>query len=221
MVLSSLAASFAGGGTAASGAPAQETAVTRTVCGLVRKVTCDNKGSGLTTIELKPRSKEGAVTIRRGDRIYFTPRPEDQYRETDICATGRVEGGGKRRVLVVSRPDDIAIRSRLAPPPAPWEGTYFTACDEGLVMPVLVNEVRPSYTREAMAALIQGVVGLQAMIGADGSIGEIRILKSLDPTYGLDRQAVAALRQWRFKPGTRDGQPVPVLVEIEMSFRLR
>ena len=46
-------------------------------------------------------------------------------------------------------------------------------------------------------------------------------MRSLDSTFGLDNEAVKAARQWRFKPGTRLGQPVPVLVTIELSFALR
>ena len=59
------------------------------------------------------------------------------------------------------------------------------------------------------------------MVGIDGTIGEIRMRTSLDPELGLDDEAVRVVRQWRFKPGTRLGQPVPILVEIEVSFRLK
>lgn len=207
---------------AASRADTQDPApATRTVCGVVRKVTCDMKRGGTTTIELKPRSKEGAVTIRAADRLNFTPRPEDQYRGTDICATGHVDTDGGRRVVIVGGPQEVEIRKRFAPPPAPWNSPYFTPCDEGLVVPELRKEVKPSYTRSAVAARIEGTVGLEAMIGTDGGIGEIRVVKSLDATYGLDAEAVRAIRQWEFTPGMKDGQPVPVVVDIEMSFKLR
>jgi len=46
------------------------------------------------------------------------------------------------------------------------------------------------------------------------------VVRSLDPTFGLDAQAVIAARQWIFKPGTKDGQPVAVRVMIEMTFTL-
>ena len=45
--------------------------------------------------------------------------------------------------------------------------------------------------------------------------------KSLDEKYGLDAQAVTAMKKWRFKPGTKDGKPVAVEVMVEMSFKLR
>ena len=72
-----------------------------------------------------------------------------------------------------------------------------------------------------MRARIDGVVQLDCVILADGTVGEIRIVKSLDKRFGLDDQAIQAVRQWRFRPGRRLGEPVPVLVAIEVSFTLR
>ena len=53
------------------------------------------------------------------------------------------------------------------------------------------------------------------------SHGDVQVVRSLDPTFGLDNEAIKAARQWRFKPGMRLGQPVPVLVTIELTFALR
>jgi hypothetical protein len=50
---------------------------------------------------------------------------------------------------------------------------------------------------------------------------DIHVVRSLDPTFGLDQKAVEAAGQWRFAPGTRLGEPVPVLVTIELTFTLR
>ena len=55
----------------------------------------------------------------------------------------------------------------------------------------------------------------------DGSVGDVQVVRSLDPTFGLDQEAIKAARQWRFAPGTRLGEPVPVLVTIELTFTLR
>jgi protein TonB len=91
----------------------------------------------------------------------------------------------------------------------------------GVISPKLLREVKPGYTGEAMRAKIQGVVLMEAVVMPDGSIGNIRITRSLDPTFGLDQEAIKTVRKWQFAPGTRFGQPVPVLVEIEMTFTLR
>ena len=88
-------------------------------------------------------------------------------------------------------------------------------------LPQLVKEVKPSYTRKARAAAIQGVVLLQAVVRSDGRVGDVRVVRSLDAKYGLDQQAVKAAKQWVFKPGMKDGKPVAVLVAVEMSFSLK
>jgi protein TonB len=72
-----------------------------------------------------------------------------------------------------------------------------------------------------MAARVEGVVVMRAVVLADGSVGEVAVTKSLDAEHGLDDSAVAALRQWRFRPGTKDGMPVAVQVIIETQFTLR
>ena len=91
----------------------------------------------------------------------------------------------------------------------------------GVTSPVLVREVKPNYTADAMRAKIQGVVWLEAVVMQDGSVGQVRVTRSLDPTFGLDQEAERTVKKWVFRPGTRLGQPVPVLIEIEMSFTLR
>ncbi len=62
---------------------------------------------------------------------------------------------------------------------------------------------------------------LDAVVLKDGTVGEVTVTKSLDKEYGLDDQAVKALKQWQFKPGTKDGKPADVRVSIEVSFTLK
>ena len=91
----------------------------------------------------------------------------------------------------------------------------------GVETPRLIKEVKPQYTAQAMRAKIQGEVLLECIVQPDGSVGNIRVVRSLDSTFGLDQEAIKAARQWRFAPGTRQGQPVPVLVTIAIAFTLR
>lgn len=91
----------------------------------------------------------------------------------------------------------------------------------GVDLPRVLQEVRPQYTSDAMRAKIQGTVWLECVVEPDGSVGNVRVVRSLDQTYGLDQEAIKAARQWRFAPGTKDGHPVPVLVTIELTFTLR
>ena len=93
----------------------------------------------------------------------------------------------------------------------------------GVSQPVLTREVKPSYTGEAMRAKVQGVVDMEAVVLPDGSVdpASIRVTRSLDSTFGLDQQAIVAVKQWHFRPGTFKGQPVAVRVSIELAFTLR
>ena len=91
----------------------------------------------------------------------------------------------------------------------------------GVEIPRLIREVKPQYTADAMRAKIQGVVWLECIVLPDGSVGDVRVTRSLDSTFGLDQEAIRAAKQWRFQPGTRFGEPVPVLISIELSFTLR
>jgi TonB family protein len=91
----------------------------------------------------------------------------------------------------------------------------------GVELPRLLREVKPQYTADAMRAKIQGTVLLECVVNTDGTVGRIEILRHLDRAFGLDDEAVKAARQWRFAPGMRQGQPVPVLITIELTFTLR
>jgi protein TonB len=91
----------------------------------------------------------------------------------------------------------------------------------GVTLPVVVSEVKADYTPEAKAAGIQGTVGLDTVVLADGTVGDVTVAQSLDGVHGLDDQAVKAMKQWRFKPGLKDGKPVAVLVAVEMTFTLK
>ena len=91
----------------------------------------------------------------------------------------------------------------------------------GVTAPRIVREVKPNYTRDAMDAKIQGAVWLEAVVLEDGTVGTVKVTKSLDTEHGLDEEAVKAMKQWTFKPGTKDGKAVPVQIEVEMTFRLK
>ena len=90
----------------------------------------------------------------------------------------------------------------------------------GVSVPTLVKEVKPSYTAQAIAARIQGTVLMSAVVLPDGTVGDVTVVRSLDTVYGLDAQAVSAVKQWLFNPGQKDGVAVAVRVTIEMTFTL-
>ena len=88
----------------------------------------------------------------------------------------------------------------------------------GVTNPVPILNPQPKYTEEARQAKIQGAVLLSLVVDANGATRNVKVVRSLDP--GLDQKAIEAVRQWKFKPGQKDGRLVAVTAQIEVSFRL-
>jgi TonB family protein len=107
----------------------------------------------------------------------------------------------------------------LQPPAAVRLPPGVSRAGDGVSMPRVVRLEKPKYTPEALQAKTEGTVVLNVVVRAQGRPAEISIVRSLDP--GLDQEAIDAVRRWRFAPGQRDGQPVPVLVQIAIPFSLR
>ncbi len=117
-----------------------------------------------------------------------------------------------RAILEVAKLD----RNKTSVPPllaaAPGTG--------GVGYPSCVHCPSPSYTGEARRAKLNGMVVLQATITPQGEVSDIAVVKG--PGFGLERNAVEAVRNWRFKPATdQDGKPVAVRVLIEVKFAIR
>jgi TonB family protein len=89
----------------------------------------------------------------------------------------------------------------------------------GVTPPALISKIEPSYSEEARAAKYQGTVLLYVEVDPDGYARNIRVARSLG--LGLDEEAVEAVRRWRFRPGTKEGNPVTVAATIEVNFRLK
>lgn len=84
--------------------------------------------------------------------------------------------------------------------------------------PRAVFAPNPDYPEAARAAHFQGVCVLKLTVGSDGRTHDITVARSLG--FGLDEKAVEAVKEWRFEPATKGGEPVPVKVNVEVSFRV-
>lgn len=81
-----------------------------------------------------------------------------------------------------------------------------------------IRQFEPDYSERARKKKISGTVVLSSIVDSSGNVRDIQIKQPLEPS--LDQQAIAALNKWKFEPAMKDGQPVAVKLEIEMSFRL-
>jgi TonB family protein len=74
----------------------------------------------------------------------------------------------------------------------------------------------PEYSKGAKKARISGVVVLTLVVGTNGLIHDVSVVRSLG--YGLDEEAIKVLKTWKFRPGKSSGKPAPVKIAVEMPF---
>jgi len=85
--------------------------------------------------------------------------------------------------------------------------------------PLLLRSATPRYTEEARKNNVQGQVILRVLVGEDGEVKQVRIVRGLPD--GLSEQAIAAARQSKFKPAMKDGKPVAYWMALSIDFNLR
>jgi TonB family protein len=131
----------------------------------------------------------------------------------DIARTRTSASAGARMAVA------LAAIALLVPLSAFQNRPIYHVGVDGVTEPSVTYRATPSYTPEAKEARIQGTVTLTLVVNSMGRADDIQVSRSLDP--GLDANAVGAVSQWLFKPGTKDGQPVDVAVTIEINFKLQ
>jgi TonB family protein len=88
----------------------------------------------------------------------------------------------------------------------------------GVSNPAVVSQVQPKYDEQARAAKIEGSVLVSLVVDENGVPRNVKVVRSLDP--GLDQKAIEAVQQWKFRPGQKDGNPVAVQAQIQVTFKL-
>jgi TonB family protein len=122
---------------------------------------------------------------------------------------------------MVSRLFACLLAAFIVAPVLAQDATIYDGHADGITLPQPTRQVKAQYTAEAMRQMIEGDVLLGVVVKSDGSVGDVAVKESLDAVYGLDDQAIKAMKQWQFKPGTKDGKPVNVRVDVKMRFTLK
>jgi protein TonB len=147
----------------------------------------------------------GALVV--GDGSFLSPTSDGR------SASKWVEQGGTVRTLITAA---IVVAFATG---ASLAQTKHKVGEDGVKAPVLIKETKPKYTASAKARGVQGRVEVSAVILSTGSVGDVKVTQSLDSE--LDEQAVLAVKEWKFRPGTKDDKPVDVEVQIELTFTLK
>jgi protein TonB len=137
-----------------------------------------------------------------------------------VSRGGRTGSGGFGVVGgVVNGIPAVAVTAPPPPPPPPAPGWAAGAIRVGgnVLQPTKTKHVNPEYPPIAQSARVQGVVIIEAIIGADGRVQDARILRSIPL---LDQAALDAVKQWEFTPTMLNGAPVPVISTMTVQFTL-
>jgi TonB family protein len=126
---------------------------------------------------------------------------------------------GQLLVTLVANPAGTTGRGIPGVTPIPPAAGRGAQTSVAATEPVLVSQVTARYTDQARLAGIQGIVILRAVVRKDGSVDSIQIVQGLGS--GLDEAAADALRQWRFRPATLNGQAVDYTMTFTMNFAVR
>lgn len=108
---------------------------------------------------------------------------------------------------------------QLLPAALPKRDTDTSAASQVDEKPVALRVPTPRYTEAARANKIQGTVTLRMLVGADGELKQVRVVRGLPD--GLTEKAIEAARQAKFKPAMKNGKPVPYWLSLQMEFSIR
>jgi len=119
-------------------------------------------------------------------------------------------------------PPDVEVVIGAPEPPPLAEGPV-RAGFGGVTYPVLIEstKVQPKYPELARKAKVTGNVILEAVVAKDGTVGDVKVLRSPGANLGFEESAIDAVRQWRYKPGVQNGRPVDVYFTIVVEFILK
>ncbi len=93
------------------------------------------------------------------------------------------------------------------------------AITDDITPPRLSEVANPYYTPEARKKKIEGTVTLAIVVNQKGDVADAKVVKGLG--YGLDENAILAVKEWKYKPAEKDGEPIAVKMEVTADFYLR
>jgi TonB family protein len=187
-----------------------------------------------------PGTKNGSVTLEftlyesgipRDIQVLHAPDPETgdaiakSFAEWKFQGMGAAAATGRVRFVIGDGDEDSklplypgtllpeAAPANAAPPPP---DSVFKAGGD-VSVPSLISKANPEHSEEASKLAVSGTVVLAIVVTREGRATLSRVVKPLG--FGLDQKAVDALRDWRFQPGMKDGQPVNVSAQVEVNFR--
>lgn len=160
---------------------------------------------------------QAEVTERRERRPMPTELMEPELVDIQID-TNQVDHAVSTDTLAATPDWDF---SAAPAPPGNHQMQPLSSDYPGLVKPRFIKKVPPAYPKIAARYKLQGTVVLRVILRRDGSIDEIEVLRELSGgKFGFEEEAIKAVKQWRFLPGSLNDKPVDIEAHLEISFKL-
>jgi protein TonB len=125
------------------------------------------------------------------------------------------------RTIPITQASEVSAANTSAAPPTPAlvtkEKPLHLGFDSGVTRPVVLNHVEPHFSEDARKEKFSGTVEIYLFVDKNGNPVNVRVVRGVG--HGLDEKAVEAVRQYKFKPATRNGQPVVVDLYVDVNFQ--
>jgi protein TonB len=154
-----------------------------------------------------PAVSRGAAPVE--EPAFLRPEVLDRVDDTPPGVDIVLGDGGDGISAITAPPPPPPARRIESPPPLSVGGI--------IRQPQKIHHVAPLYPEIARSARVGGVVILEAILAEDGTVRDVRVLRSIPL---LDAAAVTAVREWRFTPTLLNGTPVPVVMTVTVAFML-
>ncbi len=159
----------------------------------------------------------GGAAIDGDPGAFVAARRDPARADRRACRSGGdgVDGG----VTGCFRWSDFISSDELVspPPPAPPRPKEPVHVGGRIQAPTKLVHVNPIYPPIPLAARKEGLVILEALIAEDGTVRDVKVLRT---AALFDEAAVTAVRQWRFSPTLLNGEPVPIVMTVTVGFTM-
>jgi TonB family protein len=182
---------------------------------------CPQQKVGIT-IELPPGADD--TNIQSAMNLLFYSSPQEALATTPDAWKPFMQAEYNRHGQSATSSGPLAgdassaVDVKTSSTPSEDEDGKIQGIGPGVAAPVALHTPDPSYTDPARCSKLQGTVVLTVIIGRDGLVRRAVVVRALG--LGLDENAIVTVLGWKFKPATKDGKPVPVKVNVEVSYNL-
>ena len=107
------------------------------------------------------------------------------------------------------------------PTPSVREGDIIEPGGPGVILPSIIDKKTPSYPKMALKMRAEGTVTLEILVGIAGTVEQVKMINSSRPGVGFEKAAEKAVREWKYKPATKNGVKVKMWIPVRVPFNVR